>query len=66
MEIELTEISKRWFPEYHLQGIVWELNLDKPFKLHRVAAEFVELNNLGVSYRIPHTVDGKPTIMEME
>ena len=61
-EVELTEAGKIWIQENHPPGIVWELNLDKPFTLHSVAAEFVELSNLGVSYRIPHEVDGKPTI----
>ena len=61
-EVTLTEAGKTWTLKHHPQGIVWELNLDKPFTLHSVAAEFVELNNLGVSYRIPHEVDGKPTI----
>ncbi len=25
-------------------------------------AEFIELTYLGIPYRIPHTVDGKPTV----
>ena len=65
-EVELTEAGKTWIQENYPPGIVWELNLDKLFKLHRVAAEFVELKYMGVSYRIPHTADGKPTIMEMK
>lgn len=61
-DVELTEAGKAWVQEHYPKGIVWDLNLDKPFKLHRVAAEFVELSSLGVSYRIPHRADGKPTI----
>ncbi len=61
-EIELTEAGKTWIQNNYPQGIVWNLNLEEPFKIHRVAAEFMELSNLGVSYRIPHEVDGKPTI----
>jgi len=62
VEFYLTEAGKRWIKDHYPQGIVWEYNPDKPFKLHSVAAEFVELTYLGVPYRIPHMVDGKPTI----
>ena len=62
MEVELTDAGKNWLQEHHPQGIVWEYDVDKPFKLHSVAAEFVEITYLGIPYRIPHKVDGKPTI----
>jgi len=62
MEVELTEAGKNWLQEPHPQGIVYECDPDKPFKLHSVAADFVELTYLGIPYRIPHKVDGKPTI----
>ncbi|MBA7494745.1 hypothetical protein ES702_05322 [subsurface metagenome] len=62
MEVELTDVGKTWIQEHHPQGIVWEYAPDKPFKLHSVAAEFVELTYLGIPYRIPHTADSKPTI----
>ena len=61
MEIELTEISKKWLQEHHHQGIVWECDTDKPFKLHSVAADFVELNYLDIPYRIPHMMNGQQT-----
>ena len=56
MEVELTEAGKRW-----LQGIVWEYNVDKPFRLYAWAAEFIEFTCLGIPYRIPLGVDGQPT-----
>jgi len=62
MEVELTDVGKAWLQDHHPQGIVWEYAPDKPFKLHSVAAEFVELTYLGIPYRIPHKADGKPTI----
>jgi len=62
MEVYLTETGKRWIKEHHPQGIVWEYDPDKPFKLHSVAAEFIELTYLGIPYRITTEVDGKPTI----
>jgi len=64
MEVEFTEAGKTWIQEHHPLGIVWEYDPDKPFKLHGVAAEFVELTYLGIPYRIPHNADGKPTIKQ--
>ena len=58
MEIELTETSKKWLQEHHHQSIVWEYDPGKPFKLHSVAADFVELNYLGIPYRMPTRVEG--------
>jgi len=66
-EVELTEAGKTWLQEHPSpQGIVWEYDPDKPFKLHSVAAEFAELTYLGIPYRIPHKADGKPTIRKKE
>ena len=62
MEVYLTDTGKTWLQEHHPQGIVLEYDPDKPFKLHNVAAEFVELTYLGIPYRIPHMANGKPTI----
>ncbi len=62
VEVYLTDIGKNRLQEHHPQGIVWEYDPDKPFKLHSMAAEFAELTYLGIPYRIPHEVDGKPTI----
>ena len=62
MEVYLTEAGKAWMQEHHPQGIVWEYDPDKPFKLHSMAAKFVELTYHGIPYRIPPEVDGKPTI----
>lgn len=50
MDVELTNIEKT-FQEHQPHGIVWEHEPDKPFRLHSVAAEFVELTYLGISYR---------------
>ena len=61
MEVDLTDIGKT-FQEHHPQSIIWEYDSDKPFKLHSMAAEFVELTYLGIPYRIPPDVDGKPTV----
>ncbi|MBC8458003.1 MAG: hypothetical protein H8D67_08420 [Deltaproteobacteria bacterium] len=62
MEVELTEAGKTWLQEHPPQGIVWEYDPDKTFKLHIVATDFVEPTYLGIPYRIPNTADGKPTI----
>jgi len=62
MEVYLTDAGKKWIQEHHPQGIVWEYDPDKPFKLHSMAAEYVELTYLGIPYRIPHMADSKPTI----
>jgi len=62
MEIELTEISNKWIQDHHPQGIVREYDPDKPFKLHSMAAEFIELTYLGIPYRIPSRIDDKLTI----
>jgi len=64
VEVELTEAGKTWLQDHHLQGIVWEYDVDKPFRLHAWAAEFIELTCLSIPYRIPPDVDGKPTIKE--
>jgi len=39
MEIELTDVGKRWVQEHYTQGIVWEYDPDKTFNLHTMAAE---------------------------
>jgi len=62
MEVYLTDAGKAWLQEHHLQGIVWEYDVDKPFKLHGWAAEFIELTCLGIPYRMPNKIDGTPTI----
>jgi len=62
MEVEITDAGKDWLQEHHPQGIVWEYDPDKPFKLHGMTAEFAELTYLGIPYRIPHKVEGKTTI----
>lgn len=62
MEVYLTDAGKTWIQEHHPQGIVWEYDLDKPFKLHGITAEYIELTYLGVPYRILPEVDGNPTI----
>ena len=62
VEVYLTDIGKNRLQEHYPQGIVWEYDPDKPFKLHSMAAEFVVLTYLGIPYRIPHTVDGQSTI----
>ncbi len=62
MEVELTDVGKQWLKDHHPQGIVMEYDLDKPFELRSVAADFVEFTYLGVSYRIPHMANNKPTI----
>jgi len=66
IEVYLTEAGKAWIQEHHPQGIVWEYDPDKPFKLHGMAAKFAELTYLGIPYRIPHRVDGKTTIKKAE
>jgi len=62
MEVYPTDAGKAWIQEHHTQGIVWEYDVDKPFKLLSWASEFIELICLGIPYRIPSRIDGKPTI----
>jgi len=62
MEVELTEASRNWIQEHHPQGIVWEYDVDKPFKLISWASEFIELTYLGIPYRIPHMIENKQTM----
>ncbi len=62
MDVELTDVGKAWLQDHYPQGIVWEYDIDKPFRLHGWAAEFIELTYLGIPYRIPPEIDGKPTI----
>ena len=62
VQVELTESGKNWFKEHYPKGIFWEYDPDKPFKLNSVTAEFIELTYLGIPYRIPPDVDGKPTV----
>ena len=62
MEVEITESGKTWLQEHHPQGLVWEYDVDKPFKLLSWASEFIEITYLGIPYRIPHRVNDKPTI----
>ncbi len=61
-EVELTDVRKRWVQEHYPRGVVWEYDPDKPFKLHSMAVKFAELTYHGIPYRIPHTIDDKPTI----
>jgi len=51
MEVELTEARKTWIQDNYPQGIVWEYDVDKPFKLQGWAAEFIELTYLGIASR---------------
>ena len=62
MDVYLTDVGKAWLRDHYPQGIVWEYDVDKPFRLHAWAAEFIELTYLGIPYRIPPDVDGKPTV----
>lgn len=62
MEVELIEVGKRWVQEHYPQGIVWEYDVNKPFKLHSMAAEFMELTYLGIPYMVPPKIDGETTI----
>ena len=64
-KVELTEVGKTWIQKHYPKGIVWDLNLEEPFKLHSVAAEFVELTYMSIPYRIPHKVGGKTTIRKL-
>ena len=54
--------GRRWFQEHYPQGIIWEYDVDKPFKLLSWASEFIELTYLGIPYRIPSRTDGELTI----
>jgi len=62
MEIELTEISKKWLQDHHPQGIVGEYDVNKPLRLHGWTREFIEFTHLGIPCRMPTDVDGQPTI----
>jgi len=52
MDVYLTDVGKAWLQDHYPQGIVWEYDVDKPFRLHAWAAEFIELTYLGIPYRI--------------
>ena len=43
MDVYLTDVGKRWLQGHYPQGIVWEYDVDKPFRLQAWAAEFVEI-----------------------
>jgi len=60
----LTEVRKRLFQEHYPQTIVWEYDVDKPFKLRSITAGVVEFTCLGIPYQVPLGVDGQPTIMK--
>jgi len=62
VDVELTEAGKTWVQKHYPQGIVWEYDVDKPFKLLSWASEFIELTYLGIPYRIPSRIDDKQTI----
>jgi hypothetical protein len=61
-DVYLTDVGKTWLQEHYPQGIDWEYDPDKPFKLHSWALDFIQITYLGISYRIPNRVDGKPTL----
>jgi len=65
MDVYLTDVGKTWLQDHYPQGIVWEYDVDKPFRLHAWAAEFIELTYLGIPYRIPPDVDDQPTISKI-
>ena len=62
MDVFLTDVGKRWLQEHYPQGIVWEYDVDKPFRLHRWTDEFILFTHLGIPCRIPTEVDSQPTI----
>jgi len=62
MEVELTDVGKRWLQDHYPQGIVGEYDFDKPLNLLSWASEFIEITCLDIPYRIPSRIDGKPTI----
>lgn len=62
MEVYLTDVGKTGIQEHHPQGIVWEYDVDKPFKLLNMTDKYWEVTYLGIPYTIPFNVDGKPTI----
>ena len=68
MDVYLTDVGEAWLQEHYPQGIVWEYDVDKPFKLQGWAAEFIELTYLGVPgwIEIPSDVDGQPTIRKTQ
>ena len=53
MEVELIDVGKRWLQYHYPRGIVWEYDVDNPFKLHGWGAEFIDLTYLSISYLIP-------------
>jgi len=65
VEVELTDVGKRWVQDHYPQGIVWEHDPDKPLKLHAITAEYIEFTHQDVPYRIPPEEEGKPTIKKV-
>ena len=47
MEVELADVWK--LQDHYPQGIVWEYDVDMPFKLQAWAAKFIELTCLGLA-----------------
>lgn len=62
LNIELTEAGKTLIQEHYPRGIVYDYDVDKPIKLLSWALKFIEIIYLGIPYRIPNKIDGKPTI----
>jgi len=57
VDVELTDVGKAWLQDHYSQGIVWEYDVDKPFKLQGWAAEFMELTCLGIPTGFSPDVD---------
>jgi len=61
IDIDLTDVGRKFFEDNYPQGILWEYEPHGIFTLRAIAAEFIELTYIGVPYRMPHKVDGEQT-----
>jgi len=61
-KVLLTKVGKEWFLKAYPQGIVYEYDVDKPFELKSMGADFVEVVcPLHIPYRFPIYIDGEIT-----
>ena len=61
-KVLLTEVGKKWFTEHYPQGIVYEYDVNEPFDLKSMGADFVEvICPLHIPYRFPIYIDEEIT-----
>ncbi len=61
MEVELTDVRRRWLQDHHPQGIVWDYDVDKPLRTQGWAAKFIVGDDL-----LPDLGLGAPAVTRCE